>query len=258
MEFSIVYSVFRMIISRISTTISILVRAVISIIWRIKTLGVNTSFLHTRLKFVPEWGDLNIINELKYDVINRVGEVDFYGTEDQQRRRAPKDIVTTTSIHKADYTLRIADYRLIPEIRLANRRIIKERRIKELKIQPMIKFTNSYFTRDLQYHYLNGHGYTLFPLLRVDYRVAPNTILRLGIRGVPGFPEMQRDSARRLLDKDIRNYLIAFENRSLYQGFNLLVTMGVNYEKQEWVESYGRKQPGVTEYFISIRSEASK
>ncbi|MBN1291918.1 MAG: hypothetical protein JXB48_08775 [Candidatus Latescibacteria bacterium] len=223
-----------------------------------KDAWANTSFLHTRLNLVPEWGDLNIINDLKYDVVNRLGDVDFYGTEDQKRRKAPKDIITTSSVHKADYTLRVADYRLIPEVRLGDRRIIKERRIKELKIQPMIKFSNAYFTRDLYYHYLNGHSYTLFPLLRVDYRVAPNTILRLGIRGIPGFPEMRRDSARRLLDKDVRNYLVAFENRSLYQGFNLLVTMGISNTKEEWVESFGRKQPGVTEYFISIRSEASK
>jgi len=220
-----------------------------------KNAWANTSFLHTNINFIP---GLNIINDFKYDVINRLGDADFYGTVDQQRRKAPKDIVAMSSVHKADYTFLVADFRLLGDVFFRGNRIIKEKRIKELKIQPMIKYSRSQFTRDLHYRYFDGQSYTVFPLLRIDYRVAPNTKLRLGIRGFPGFPEMIRDTSNDLHDRDKRNYLLAFENRSLYQGFNLLVTMGVSREKETWVESFGRKQPGITEYFISIRSEASR
>lgn len=219
-----------------------------------KNAWYNSSMLHTRLTFIPSF---NIINDAKYDVINRV-DTDFYGTVDQQRRRAPQDIIDASFIHKADYTLRIADARILPEMYWRGFRLMKERRIKEFKLQPMIKFVHSYFTKDLQYNYYGGRSWTVYPILRFDYQVAPNTLLRCGFQGFPGFPEMRRNTGDRLHDSNSRRMIIAFENRSLYQGFNLLVMLGVRREKEEWVESFGRKQPGTTEYFISIRSEASR
>jgi len=82
--------------------------------------------------------------------------------------------------------------------------------------------------------------------------------LRCGFQGFPLLPEISRNTGNDLNDLDRRRMVIAFENRSLYQGFNLLVMMGIRRDKSSWVESFGRKQPGTTEYFITIRSEASK
>lgn len=218
-----------------------------------KDAWVNTSMLHTKL--MP-FTDFNIINDVKYDVINRQ-TTEFDGTEDQLHRTAPKDIVKASFIHKADYTLRIADARLIPEVYIGDFRLMKTRRIKELKIQPMFKFVNSYFTRDLHANMFGGHSYSMYPILRIDYRVAPSTILRTGFQGFPGFPEIIRNTANEILDRDRRRMIVALENRSLYQGFNLLVLMGVRYDKEEWVDSLSRIEPGKTEYFITIRSETS-
>jgi len=220
-----------------------------------KNAWSNSSMLHTRLTLIP---DLNIINDIKYDVINRVGDLSIFGTEDQNRRRAPRDITDFSSVNKVDYTYRIADARVFPDIYWRGYRLIKEKRIKEFKLQPMFKFVYSQFTRDLQFSVNSGHSYNIYPILRFDYRVAPNTLLRCGFQGFPFFPEISRNTGNDLNDVNRRRMILAFENRSLYQGFNLLVMLGIRRDKSTWVESYGRKQPGTTEYFITIRSEASK
>ena len=52
--------------------------------------------------------------------------------------------------------------------------------------------------------------------------------------------------------------VVAFENRSLYEGFNLLVMMGVRFERVKYPHDLSKIDPGATEYFISIQSEASQ
>ncbi|MFC1508759.1 hypothetical protein ACFL60_03615 [Candidatus Omnitrophota bacterium] len=221
-----------------------------------KNSWYNVSMLHTRFTFIPEW---NIINDVKYSVINRLGELDFWGTVDQRRKKAPRDICGYSATHKTDYTYRIADAVIIPEINWRGRRLIKEKRIKEFKLQPMFKFTYSQFTDNLRSGYNNkGHSYNIYPIIRFDYRVAPNTLLRCGFQGFPFLPEMRRSTANDLQDSNRRRMILAFENTSLYQGFNILVMMGVRRDKTSWVDSLGRIEPGTTEYFISIRSEASR
>jgi hypothetical protein len=220
-----------------------------------KNAWYNTSMIHTKITPVS---NLNIINDFKYDAINRVGSLEFYGTVDQKRREAPRDIISAQTVHKVDYTFRVADARIIPEIYWRGYRLMREKRIKEFKLQPMFKVEFSQFTRDLQYNYLSGRAYTIYPILRFDYRVAPNTLLRCGFQGFPFFPEMWRNTSNDLHDMNRQRMVLAFENRSLYQGFNLLVMLGMRRDKAEWVESFGRIQPGTTEYFITIRSEASK
>jgi len=82
--------------------------------------------------------------------------------------------------------------------------------------------------------------------------------LRMALQGLPGFMEKRRDTGDRLHDIDRRRMFIGFETTTLYQGFNLLVTTGVRRDKQKWVESYGRRETGKTEYFITVRCEASR
>jgi hypothetical protein len=211
--------------------------------------------LKTRFTLFPNF---NIINNFKYDSIYRLGDTVVEGSILQKTMRAPRDIVTATSIHKADYTFRIADFRIIPDIYFRGIRIIKEKRIREFKFQPQFKYIRSQFTGDLGMRHSGGHAYTYYPVVRFDYRVAPRTVLRFAMQGFPGLMEKNRNTVDRLHEIDRRRMFFGFETLTLYQGFNLLVTSGMRRDKQKWVRSFGRPEVGYTEYFITLRVEASR
>jgi len=104
--------------------------------------------------------------------------------------------------------------------------------------------------------------YTLYPVIRFDYAVAPNTKLRCGFQGLPGFKEMYRVQNVKtyteyaLNEYNMQRMIVAFENRTLYQGFNLLVQIGMTKSKTEYVDSRGRKEPGNTQFFFKVQSES--
>lgn len=228
---------------------------------KISNAWANSSMLMTKLTFIP---GLNVFNNFKYNVSNRVGDLSFFGTEDQidyYKKTTRRYSFSYSAVHKIDYTYRIADFRLLPDIYWRGYRLMKEKRIKEFKFQPMFKFEYSQSSRLRPYE--AGRSYATYPIIRFDYRVAPNTLLRCGFQGFPFLPEVHRTSLKRntefdLFDYDRQRMVLAFENRSLYQGFNLLVMMGMRRDDYKWIESYGRKKPSITEYFISIRSEATQ
>jgi hypothetical protein len=216
---------------------------------------LNTSMLKTKLTLIP---NLNIVNNLRYEAINRLGDLTVNGSDYQKNYKAPRDIVTSTTIHKIDYTYRLADFRIIPDIFWRGIRIVREKRIKEFKLQPQFKFINSYFTGDLGMRHNGGRSYTYYPVLRFDYRVAPKTVLRFAMQGFPGMMEKNRNTVAKLEEIDRRRMFFGFETLTLYQGFNLLVTSGMRRDKKEWIRSFGRPEIGTTEYFITLRVEASR
>ncbi len=215
---------------------------------------VNTSMLKTTLTL---FNNLNIHNHFSYKSIYRVGDTTVYGTAVERTITAPREIVSTTSIHKADYSFEVAEFRLFPDIYWRGHRIIRERRIKELTIKPQFEFESNYFTRDLRMRSEPGHSYRYYPVLRVDYQVAPKTKLRLAMQGLPFFMEKNRNSTSTYDEKDRRRMFLGFETLTLYQGFSLFVTSGMRRDKSKWIESYGRTETGWTEYFIELRVEAS-
>ncbi|HDY89457.1 MAG TPA: hypothetical protein ENH82_15245 [bacterium] len=211
--------------------------------------------LKTRFNPIP---NLNIINNFKYDSIHRIGDLTVAGSFVQKALKAPRDIVSSSTIHKADYTFRLADFRLIPDIYWRGYRIFREKRIREFKLQPQFKYQSTFYTQNLHGKNNGGHYYSYYPVLRIDYRVAPKTLLRFAIQGFPGLMEKVRDSGDRLHEIDRRRMFLGFETTTLYQGFNLLVTSGMRRDKQTWVKSFGRREVGRTEYFIELRVEASR
>jgi hypothetical protein len=217
--------------------------------------------------------NLNIINDVLSKVTKYFSDpilsAPFTIKEHTQKQtpfKTNKQTVDFTFVNKADYTINITDRQLYPDVYFHGYRILKEKRIKEFKIQPMVKYTHRYYTA---YNVRLGEYFiyspsTLYPVIRMDYRVAPNTLFRCGFQGVPGFPEMYRIRnvnkyyEYRLNEYDMRRMILAFENRTLYQGFNLYVVMGVTKTKKIWVYSAGRKEEGNTQYFITVQSESSR
>lgn len=225
-----------------------------------KNAWFTTSMIKT--DFSP-MNNFHLINNFKYDVVNRVGDYTVDGSADQQRIKVPADIVTSSSVHKADYSFTLADFKVIPDIFLFGNRIMREKRIKEFRFQPQYKYesifyTANYVNRDSYYRSMGGHYYRHYPVIRFDYRVAPKTLLRCAFQGVPGLLDKIRDTGDKLQDKDRRRFFVGFETTTLYQGFNLLVTSGVRRTKESWIRSYGRTETGFTDYFIELRCEASK
>jgi len=130
---------------------------------------------------------------------------------------------------------------------------------------PQIKVVHSYgHSQDsnfaLKKYDTDSRTLRVYPIVRFDYQVAPKTQLRFAIQGFPGFPEMYRtrsSSSNKLYDYDKRNMVFAFENKTLYEGFNLVVLMGMRFTKQKYIHDLSKKDPGATEYFITLQSEAS-
>ena len=230
----------------------------------------HKTLLHTRLKPVES---LNVINDLLFGWSKSWGpivrsrpntiiehQMKFYPVKENRQS------LSFGFVHKADYTIQITDRRLIPDIYFRGYRIMKEKRIKEFKFQPMIKLENSYWTafNVRLSRYYTHHTYNLYPIIRLDYRVAPNTMFRCGFQGFPGFNELYRVGNVKtyyeyaLSEYDRKRMIFAFENRTLYSGFNLVVLMGIQKDKWIWKDPRGRKQPGSTQYFIRLQSESTR
>ena len=236
--------------------------------WQFKNI------LSTRLTLLP---NINIINNASFSTSYNVGSLRRTdGTEEENIQNLLKiynndELIeryggySYTLEHKADYRFRLADFRLVPSVSFGGFRLWKEKRIKEFKLMPMIKVVHSYsYSRmnnwDIHDYDRKSKSLHVYPIVRFDYRVAPKTLLRFGIQGFPGFPEIYRvksESYNSLYDYDKRNIVFAFENQTLYEGFNLLVMMGVRYSKLDYVEDELKTNPGQTEYFITLQSESS-
>ena len=213
---------------------------------------VNSTFFKTRFTL---FDGLNIINNVKHDQIDRLGDLTFDGSEQQKTMNVPRTIATTAFVHKIDYEFRIADIRIIPDVYWHGIRILKERRISELSFIPQFKLVNYYTSGNIHLQDGDNHIYNYYPVIRFDYKVAPKTYLRCALQGLPGFTEVYRNRERPLEGEDRRRMFFGFETRTLYSGFNLLVTSGVRRDKRSFADRRGRNETGSTEYFITLNVE---
>lgn len=236
----------------------------------------TSSVISTRLNFIP---NTNIINNARFSTSYAIGDlrrldgteeevmINFLSIYQNSNKISPYGGYSYALEHKADYTFRLADAQILPSVSFAGYRLWKEKRIKELKFMPMVKVVHSHSYGPqtnyiLQREWRRSYSMDFYPIIRFDYRVAPKTLLRFGIQGFPGLPQMHREKGHIQMNKldnyDQRNMVLAFENRTLYEGFNLLVMMGMRFSKQKYTEDPSKKDPGATEYFITLQSEASR
>lgn len=236
----------------------------------------TNNFIQSRLTFIP---NVNIINNAQFSTYYEMGSLyrpnersydeqimDYLQTHYDGEETTRYGRYSYALEHKADYTLRIADARLIPEVSFAGIRLWKEKRVRELRITPAVKFVHRYniypdsnwylYSRDQRERIID-----FYPVFRVDYRVSPQSMLRFAVQGIPGLQQMHRRSSEKITDYDQRNMILALENRTLYQGFNLLLTMGVTSTKREYIHDSGRivdTDQYNTRYFITMQTEAGR
>ena len=215
---------------------------------------VNSTFFKTHLTLFDH---MNIVNNVKHDQIDRVGDLTLEGSELQKTYDVPKVIYTTSFIHKIDYEFRISNVKILPEIYWHGIRILKERRITDLSFIPQFKLVNHYLTGNTNLLDGDNHIYNYYPVIRFDYQVAPKTKLRVALQGLPGLMEVYRNRERPLEEENRRRMFIGFETRTLYSGFNILVTTGIRRDKRTYEEQLGRRETGDTEYFITLNVESS-
>ena len=141
----------------------------------------------------------------------------------------PDDRITTVGfVARVDYAWQVGD---------------------NLTFGPMFKGSVNRTRADL--FSLKTHTYTLTPIFRADYRLAPKTVLRGGLLGLP-FREMHRDLVRPFLDRDSWYYILLLENLGNYRGIDVSTSLG--YEKYfDRLVSSHRVSAGAERYYIRLR-----
>ena len=99
---------------------------------------------------------------------------------------------------------------------------------------------------------LQRHAYTLTPIIRGDYHLAPHTVLRGGILGWP-LREKHRDLVRPFLDRDSWYYILVLENLGNYRGVDVSTNIGYQKNFDRYPSSSHRVDGGAVRYFIRLR-----
>ncbi len=98
---------------------------------------------------------------------------------------------------------------------------------------------------------LRSHTYTLTPLFRGDYRLAPSTVLRGGLLGLP-FRAQYRNLLWPFLDNDSWYYILILENLANYRGIDVSTSIGFQKNFVRYISSH-RVPAGSERYFIRLR-----
>lgn len=169
---------------------------------------VSSSYFETKLFRVP---NLTIGLKVIYDINHQ------NATSYQKKN----DIMDRSQVLRADYRYYYRNLLIMPQVKFMNR-----------------KYTNndkSDITLHEQYFY---------PILRAEYPLTFNTVLKFGMQGFPGLkindktviPAMNstvRNLVNDQLDYDTRDYVFMVTNRSLYNGYDFSLNFGYQVNWQE-------------------------
>jgi hypothetical protein len=70
------------------------------------------------------------------------------------------------------------------------------------------------------------HEFFFHPILRVDYKLTPNTTLRMGAQGFPFLKSQYWDFLKRDTDYTAQDYIISLSSVSSYSGYQLGLNAG--------------------------------
>ena len=183
--------------------------------------------------------NVNIRDILSYEFTDLAGEIPV----DTQLRK-PGDITALAVVNKIDYTWTdpLATVERVPAWLgpILERLVLKS----QLKHIYQRNTTPERGIPDRQRRWI-------MPILRVDYRLSPRTILKAGIQGLPLLPETSKDSANPSQDFRRGSYTAFIHNKSNYSGYDLNILWGIFRTKQEFTTA-SRPSLGYVEYFFRI------
>lgn len=166
--------------------------------------------------------NFNVYNDIRLEINDQreVADEDFYQPEAR--------ITALDYVFRMDYTWRLGE---------------------SFALTPMFKAAVNRTRAEL--FSLRRHTYTLTPMVRGDYQLAPHTVVRGGLLGVP-FREIHRDLIRPFLDRESWYYVLALENLSPYKGYNVSTSLGYQRDFDRYRSSH-RPSIGRVRYFILVR-----
>jgi len=180
----------------------------------------NLTHIEADLKTVP---GLNIRNVLSFNHIDLSGPV-----LDDPLTATPGTITHFSMVNKADYTWRRERFQLISQFKhIFQRSKFPERRIADRQTRWII------------------------PILRMEYRVGPNTMLKTGMQGLPFLAERSLDPTSPERDFRRRTYTAFLQNRSNHRGYDLTLLFGGYRSFTRFADSQ-RPSLGFIEYFFKV------
>ncbi len=181
----------------------------------------NLTYFEWGLRTVP---DLNIRNVLSFN------HIDLRGAPlDDPLLAAPGTITHFSMVNKADYTWQRGRFKLMPQIKHIYRRS---------------KFPERLLP--------DQQALWLMPILRLDYQVGPNTVLKTGAQGFPLLSERVHDPILPEGEEFQRKTYTAFlQNKSNHRGYDLTLLLG-GYRSFTSFTGTQRPSFGFVEYFFRV------
>jgi hypothetical protein len=163
---------------------------------------VHTLFLKTNFTGIRR---LNVMNKLRYQLNDRQKDTFSDGIS-----QSDANITNLALISKADYTWTAGNLTFTPMVKFMMERQKAPDRVA-----------------------LSRRTYSLFPILRADYRLAPNTVAKIGVQGLPGFKHRFRNLDNSSENADAVHYIAAMQNQSNYRGYGLTISLGYRSSRIE-------------------------
>ena len=186
---------------------------------------VNLFFLETTFTGIPS---LNVSSKFRYEVNARRRTPFDDGTVQEKSRDRSRALVT-----RADYTWRLRD----------------------LTVMPMLKFLTEHKTVPSSGRRPFLHTRHLIPILRMDYGITPNSVLRAGIQGFPFLKERYRNVAWPFDRYDATSHVLLLQNRGNYSGYDVSLNLGFRrINGDEWSQ-HSRQSRSSREVFLQLYYE---
>ncbi|MBT4485268.1 MAG: hypothetical protein HOC71_16500 [Candidatus Latescibacteria bacterium] len=82
------------------------------------------------------------------------------------------------------------------------------------------------------------HDLARIPLITVKYVISPRSDIMLGLQGIPGFQYSYSNYVQSQNDFRRRTYVLQFQNRTDYFGYNVWAAVGVDLDQVDYKEKY--------------------